>query len=699
MNRAGSTLVLNHLKEYECTAPIMGRRVLWLVAILLLLPFSGSANSETRITVDGMAWFDCEDSWATIHDSQGNEIANGTEFTASLNAGDHTFFVENDSKCQSVIPITNDLPNLRPAPSAQFDAINVSTCQQPHLEENCPGAYVSGDLIDDDSDIFSIDVDVNQIVILELLAASSAIDINLHFQNSSDEIAFDESISLPLNTSIDMTYQVVLPIQESGRLIVTVHSPSPNAIWAMNVEKYSTEEMIQVSNLDDITGIGSASFAVSSGGDESLIVTDSVSSDGTEIEFRYRYVYTSTSTSEWSNGSTGDRVSGISDIEYIEFKWDCNCEWFASMERETHYDASWGMDAPGFKPLTATSNNSSYPLIVMDGHLENGELTLHMGDYQDILRVETTGWNESVHLVDVIVEGDIYDMQVTIWNMDQETWDIVDSATATYSMDKITLSLDVGLGTHFIRIQHLNGSDSVDPNADSIEWNIRVSTAVLDEGDEPWFPASDAVKEAADVFYWLMGLILILPFIIFYINIKKTRAFAEDFARKKNRLQWLTTKLDDGSYSPTDLSRALRSVSTLDWEEALEVWGKEEVRHFTTGIDLAVWTLDSRLSDDGSWPLLIGLRPQDCEWSVAALKFEAPEGDSWTVSRVEPKLLKRAHEIFLDTIHDNTRVFIRVDLQGNAESVDIHLSGMVNGEPMAAKPANTIYREMSDSEE
>ena len=128
---------------------------------------------------------------ATIHDSQGNEIANGTEFTASLNAGDHTFFVENDSNCQSVIPVNSDLPNLRPAPSAQFDAINVSTCQQPHLEENCPGTYISGDLIDDDSDIFSIDVNENQIVILELLVASSAIDIDFHFQNSSDEISLE----------------------------------------------------------------------------------------------------------------------------------------------------------------------------------------------------------------------------------------------------------------------------------------------------------------------------------------------------------------------------------------------------------------------------------------------------------------------------------------------------------------------------
>jgi hypothetical protein len=699
MNRAGSAPVLNHLKGYEFTAPFMGRRVLWLVAILILIPVASSGHSETRMTVDGIAWFDCEDSWASITDSQGNEFANGSDFTVSLDAENHTFYTENSSRCQSVIPVTNDLPNLRPAPTENFDAITVTTCEQPYLGSSCNGAYVSGDLIDDDSDIFAIDVNENQIIVVDLLAASAAIDIDLHFQNSSDEYALEDSLSLPLNTSIDATYQIVIPIEENGRVIVTVHSPSPSSIWAVNVEKYSTEIAINASDLENLVGIGSTSFAVTSGGDESLVVTDSMSSDGTEIEFQFRYVYTPTSISEWNNASVGDRISGIADIEYVEFKWDCNCEWIASMERHTHYDVNWGMDAPGFKPLTATSNNSTYPLISMDGNPNDGELTLHMGDYQDILRVETTGWNESVHLVDVIVEGDIYDIQVTIWNVDQESWDILDEVTATYSMDKISLSLDVGLGTHFIRIQHVNGSDSINSDVDSIEWTIRVSTAILDEGDEPWFPASDAVKEAADVFYWLIGLILILPFIIFYINIRKTRAFAEEFARKKNRLQWLSTKLDDGSFSPSDLSRALRSVSTLDWEEALEVWGQEQIRHFTTGIDLAVWALDKRLSEDGSWPLLIGLRPQDCEWSVAALKFESPEGEDWSVSKVEPKLLKRDHEVFLDTIHDNTRVFIRVDLQGNAESVDIHLSGMVNGEPMAAKPANTIYRTVESSEE
>ena len=111
----------------------------------------------------------------------------------------------------------------------------------------------------------------------------------------------------------------------------------------------------------------------------------------------------------------------------------------------THFDADWNSDAPGFKPLSSTSDNSSYPLIPMDGSAKDGELTLHMEDYQDVLRVETTGWNESIHLVDVVVEGDVYDLQVSILNMDQETWDVLDEITATYSMDKIRVTLDVGL--------------------------------------------------------------------------------------------------------------------------------------------------------------------------------------------------------------------------------------------------------------
>jgi hypothetical protein len=93
------------------------------------------------------------------------------------------------------------------------------------------------------------------------------------------------------------------------------------------------------------------------------------------------------------------------------------------------------------------------------------------------------------------------------------------------------------------------------------------------------------------------------------------------------------------------------------------------------------------------------MRPQELEWSVAALRFEAPEGKLWSVNSTEPRLLSRENEIFLDTIHQNSRLFVQVTLDGQGDALDIHLSGMAGGEPMAAKPAKTIYRSENNSEE
>jgi hypothetical protein len=69
------------------------------------------------------------------------------------------------------------------------------------------------------------------------------------------------------------------------------------------------------------------------------------------------------------------------------------------------------------------------------------------------------------------------------------------------------------------------------------------------------------------------------------------------------------------------------------------------------------------------------------------------------VKKVEPKLLTRGSEIFLDSLTKDSRLFIQVEIEGSSSALDMHLSGMVNGEPMAAKPANTIYRDSNIAEE
>lgn len=669
--------------------------------MILVMPVVAAGQSHVYNTSDGDVWFDCENSWANITTEDGNLVGNGSDFTATIQEGNHTVSFEERNNCQFVIPVNGDLPNMRPAPTDSFESLNTQVCSQSEYQiGSCDKYLVSGNVSDGDDDIFAVDVSNGQLVSVMLNAASSAIEIEVHFQNELSENKLDSEISIPLNTSISETNQMLIPATEDGRILFTVSSPHQGTLWMTSLEIFTTGVHELLTGLGDISGVGNVSYQFELGEDESILVTSSEdTTNGVNLELKYRYAFTETIFSDWNTISSNGVIAGVDSIIGIELWWDCDCEWESTLIHRTHFDAGWEGDAPGFKPLSAMSNNSSYPLIPMDGTPFDGEITLFMDDYQDILRVETTGWNESVHLIDVTVEGDVYQLQVLILNMDQNTWDVLDQVSATYSMDKIRITLDVGLGTHFVKIQHQNGSSALDENAESLNWTIRINTAVLEEGEEPWFPASTAVKEAADVFYWLIGLLLILPFIIFYINVNNNKKFAEEFARKKNRLQWLSDKLDEGDFSPTDLSRALKSVSSLEWEEALEVWGEPETRHYTNGIDMAVWTLDERISDSGSWPILIGLTPQDYEWSVAALKFEANEGTDWTVSSVEPKLLSRANEVFLDTIYTNARVFIRVDLSGNAKSLDVYLSGMVNGEPIAAKPANTIYRNSAESEE
>jgi len=678
----------------------MGRPVTCLLALLIVLPMASQALSYTQMTAEGTAWFDCEESWTSIHDSSGSEVGNGSDYTVLLNAENHTFEIPDGGNCQGVIPVSEEMPNLRPSPTEVFPSISPQICPQDGQWFSCEGQYISGDLIEDSADVFAINVSEGQILALRLVASSASIDVALHFQNTTDETELEQGFMLSVNTSIGESNFQYVAIHEDGRIIVSVTSPSPETIWAIRSQVYDMATTQPLTHLDNIVGIGASPFYYPLGQDESLVITKSVTSDGNEeVSMMYRYIYSENSSSEWYNAALDDRIKGVADIDYIEFKWDCECQWMASMSRYRHFDAGWGMDAPSMKPMTAVSDNSTYPLITMDGHSEDGELTLHMGDYRDVLRVETTGWNESIHLVDVIIEGDIYDLEVTIWDIDQKTWNALDEITATYSMNKIRASLEVGRGTHFIRIQHINGSDSITDNAESVDWKIRVTTAVLDEGEEPWFPASQNVKDAASIFYWLIGFVLIAPFIIFYIVVQRDKQFALEFASRKNRLEWLSTKLDKGEFQPGDLTRALRAVSSLDWEDALDVWGKPTLRHLTMGVDMAIWSLDRRISEREEWPLLIGLQSRDAEWSIAALRFEAPEGELWSVKKVEPKMLLRDNEVFLDSIYQDSRLFIQVTLDGKGDALDIHLSGIVSGEPMASKPARTIYRSDIDSEE
>jgi len=669
----------------------MGSKAIVICLAILIIPLT----SATPATIDfqaeeGIIWFDCENTYVELQDSMNLSLNNSSDIYRHIDDGNYTLNFEDMDNCQGVVPLTSELPNLRPSPSSSFDSTDIVACNLSGATHNCEGVYVSGDLLDDPADVFAHDVSAGQILVTKVISSSAAIDVKFHFQNQTSEIMIPKTISLNVNTSLNSNEKSIITIPEDGRIIISVTSPDIGTVWALRTQLYNKQDLTELNHLDSIAGIGQMNFKHHLPTFESLLITNSVNESLEPIPLLYRFVYSENYSSEWINATIGDRIRSISESDYVEFSWDCDCIWFASMSRYRHYDAGWEQDAPSLRPLTATSDNSSYPLIQLDGRIETGELTLHMGDYRDMLRIETTGWNESIHLIEVIVEGDIFDLEVTIFDIDQKSWEELDSVTKSYSMNNIRASLEVGRGTHFVRIQHVNGSDSLDVNSEPVEWSIRITTAVIDEGEEPWFPPSDEVKDAAGVFYWLMGAIMIVPFLFFLVQIQRDKQFAEEFASKKNRLQWLSERLDKGEDIGSDLSRALRTMSSLEWEDSIRTWGKPEIRHITSGIDIALWTLDRRLSNTDGIPILVGIMAKESEWSVAAIRFEAPEGEAWVVTSVEPKLLYRKDEIFLDTIAAGSRIFIKLELKGNASSLDVHVSGIMNYEPIAAKPTKTM---------
>jgi len=97
-------------------------------------------------------------------------------------------------------------------------------------------------------------------------------------------------------------------------------------------------------------------------------------------------------------------------------------------------------------------------------------------------------------------------------------------------------------------------------------------------------------------------------------------------------------------------------------------------------------------------PIMVGIHITQGNWELAALRFDAPEGEGWTVGQVEPKFLHRGEEIFVDTMREGNLTFLTLELQGSASAVDIEMNGRCNGEAMAARIPRTLQM-MSQEEE
>ena len=133
------------------------------------------------------------------------------------------------------------------------------------------------------------------------------------------------------------------------------------------------------------------------------------------------------------------------------------------------------------------------------------------------------------------------------------------------------------------------------------------------------------------------------------------------------------------------LDSALMQLGESPWSSINEIWGLPEIRHLTEQIEICAW----KISEDSN-SLLLGLKTSDWAWEVASIKLNYPEGNKLSIIDVSPNYLSKEDEIFIDTLPKKSQIFLRVALEGKSANLALELSGLVEGEPLAATPNKII---------
>ena len=634
--------------------------------------------------------------------------------------------VQSESVRLMVIPdVTDNYPHLRPAPGEDTQLVALERCENPHACMDQTANSLAAQIPETEEDKFlftgiadseyhefmTFEVSAGDTLEWQWLAATNDVNVLMYKQNSTAETILTGSNRLDSGYSElngESAQSMWWSITEPGRVVARISSNSSRTVWAANVmlhSLYSQQSLVGIDLTQPVKILGHQTIS-------SIF-------DWKDVELLHLSSPLGTTTlhvdqffaGSWVAGSVFTLEAGEHLVVYPYQNTTAgkirilNTPAFLLNLYVSSFADSAGKEAPSYLPDSLEADNSSWPLLNLTSTSE-GEFTLAIGDTVDTYRIEIEGWEDSIHFVQFEIYGEIDDLELQLWDIDQSNGQILATDITRPLGNELKIGLQVGRGSHFFQIRFQNSSD-VAPSfwgedIPSRHYSMKASYALIDEGEEPWFPPDDAALFWGSMARWFLGLLFLIPVLALFISMKKAKSFAKSIAEKQQRLAWYSARLNSGEstiqHAQIDLIKALHAVAQLDWQEGLATWGEHSVQHRTEDVAIAVWQVDQRLSHvENSWPMVIGVHVLNGSWNIAALRFDAPSGEPFTVVHVEPRFLFQGEEVFLDELHEGHRLYTLIELKGSASSVDIELNGRINSTPFAAKIPETIQREQTPS--
>ena len=613
----------------------------------------------------------------------------------------------------AIVDVTDNHPNTRPSPQTEIQLSSVYHCneldhcidkQSPILAGLQPPNQtiqsINGVLESQQKDHFGFAVTQGQTIELNLEHVNSDIEIKSYFQNETNEFEIVNNLTSDSTSNSKANPNLIyVNINEDGRLIISVSSETVDTIWSVGiiVHNQSQTSVIQLTEGKEILGHATKTIVIEMNDTTAINLQPNI--------FDVNYTYQSLVNSEWIFSGNGVLIN---DVDNFIFPLPGSTATMLTISANVFHidltstnfdDINSGLEAPSLPPILASTNNSSWPVLDVQGPNRIGEFTHSVGDSSDVYRIEIDAWEDSIHFVKIDIEGDINSFEIELIEKDQNDWSEVESKTKTITLGKLTVALELSRGTHFFRISMLNATTNTawGEYSEPTKYTIITTYELVDEGEEPWFPPDENAKKWGNVARWFMGILFLVPALYLAIAQIRKKNYAKEMSSKKQRLQWLKSRLDEGispKQNRRELAKSLDAVATLDWDDACQTWGEADIYYRTENVAIACWRLDPRIAEDSeSWPIIVGIYIVSGSWEIAALRLDSPEGQAWEIKSVTPRFLHGGYEVFLDTMLEGNKTFLSLELVGSANSVDIELNGRLNGEPFACRAAKTLYRD------
>ncbi len=298
-------------------------------------------------------------------------------------------------------------------------------------------------------------------------------------------------------------------------------------------------------------------------------------------------------------------------------------------------------------------------------------------DTVDVYPIFIPGEYWETHRLIATIEGGDEILQIQAWNSTSEFIAPLDVADGVG-----TVGLNMTPGFHVVKVSRSDSATGIIP------YHLVLQTINVTSEDADPLEGGKIVDRWKEFipFYVGIGLLMLAPMGYVLWSLRGTKLSDEVQAHERGRLKRLRerlAKLISTNASEHEIDSALLMLEEVQWRATEAEMGEAALTHHTDSVTLKAWRI-------GPGSLLVGIHIEVAPWELAALRFEAAAGPSWKITKVSPKSLYDGDEIFLDTLEVGSTRFLRLQLEGTAKGLDLHLSGLVQGKPLAAIPARAL---------